>query len=193
MRTGLPSAGAGPRANEPSRTIYGHAWGEARRRLDTLAPQTRSVLLAALTQVETGWEYVRELQRWHDDNRDRAQGDDAFGLILGFMDGDVVDVYREIAAEVAALVPGCPGWNHQADPGTTDGDIDVFYRDFSVFALAVEQAPEAEPVRDLVRTATRGLAGWCRELVATVAEIDCTVLRPALPASDPFDLQRNHA
>jgi hypothetical protein len=82
------------------------------------------------------------------------------------------------------LCPAIQGGRIRRIPGTIDGYICVFDRYFPVFALAVEQAPQAEPVRDLVRAATRGLAGWCRELAAIVAEIDRTVLRLALPASD---------
>lgn len=193
MRTMSPSSAADRRADEPSRTIYGDGWAQARRRVETLAPGTRPVLLAALTHVEAGWEYVRELQRWHDDNRARARDRGALALILEFLDGDVVDVYREIAAEVAALVPGYPGWENQADPGAIDGDGDVFHRYFAVFALAVEQAPEAEPVRELVRSATRGLAGWCTELTVLVTAIDTTVLRPARPDSRSLDLRRSRA
>jgi hypothetical protein len=188
----LPAPDGAQRA-EPQRTIYVRSWGDARRRVEMVAPQTRPALLAALNHVETGWEHVRELQRWYDDNREHAQGDDDYALILSFIDGDVVDVYREIAAEVAALVPGYPGWKNNADPGAIDGDLDVFRRYFRVFALAVEQAPETEPVRELVRRAARGLAGWCTELAILVAAIDSTVLRPALSDCDPFDFRRNHA
>jgi hypothetical protein len=176
----------GARRAEPLRTIYVEWWNDARARVHTVAHQMRPALLAALDHVEAGWEHVRELQRWYDDHRERAQAADDYAMLLNFIDGDLADVFREVAAGVAALVPGYTEWGEDADPGTLDGDIDVFARYLAVFALAVEHTPGAEPFRDLARDCARGLAGWATECAALVAAIDEAVVRhmPASPTND---------
>ena len=171
------------RAAEPARTIYVDWWADARARVEAMEPVIGAPLAAALHHVEAGWEHVRELQRWHDDNRERALGEpDDYAEILNFIDGDLVDVFREIAAGVAGLVPGYASWADEADPGSVDGDLDVFRRYLTVFTLAVEQAPGAEPLRVVSRAVARGLAGWCAELEVLVTAVDA-VLGPG-PLAD---------
>jgi hypothetical protein len=139
----------------------------------------RPLLDATMDHVEAGWRHVRELQRWYDDNRERVHGLlDDHALLLNFIDRDVVDLFRVIAGEVADLVPGYPAYEATADPGSLDGYIDTFRRYFAVFTLAVEQAPGAEPLREVARAAATGLAGWCTELDAFVAAIDAERISP---------------
>jgi hypothetical protein len=169
---------------EPARTIYGDAWANALRRLGSADAKVRPLLLGALRHVEAGWEHVRELQRWYDENAERAiGGHDEYAQILHFMDGDLVDLFRVIADEVAALVPGYPGWREEADVGTLHGDLDVFRRYLTVFLLAIEQAPDAEALRPTARAAGKGLAGWCTEMAVLLAAIDTAFVLPLLKAS----------
>lgn len=172
----LPSADES-RALEPAHTIYVERWRDARRRVVGVAGDApRALLLSALDYVEAGWVHVRELQRWYDENTDRAIGwHDDYAQILHFIDGDVVDVFRTIADGVAQLVPGYPEWEANADPGSVDGDIDVFRRYLTLFLLAVEHAPDAEPMRDIARAAGSGLAGWCTEMAVLVNAIEAGV------------------
>lgn len=173
------SASEGQSTAEPERTIYMDWWADARGRVGRGAPVLRPLLNAALDHVESGWLHIRELQRWHDDNRERAHaGRDDYALLLSFIDGDLVDLFRVIAGEVADLVPGYPEYEATADPGSVDGDIDTFRRYFALFTLAVEQAPDAEPLREIARAAAHGLAGWCTEMDALVAAIDAQCVSP---------------
>lgn len=177
----LPSLWASeePGVGEPERTIHHDWWRDARRRAQLTDPTLRPLLNAALDHVEAGWLHMREVQRWHEENRERAHGrHDDYALVLHFIDGDLVDLFREIAAEVADLVPGYPGYETTADPGSLDGDIDTFRRYFALFTLAVEQAPGAEPLRGIARAAAAGLTGWCTELDAFVAAIDAECINP---------------
>ena len=69
--------------------------------------------------MEAGWAHIRELQRWYDENAERAIGStDDYAQILHFIDGDLVHLYRTIADGVAEVVPGYPEWDATANQGT---------------------------------------------------------------------------
>jgi len=157
---------------EPGHTIYLPEWFHARWRLQRLPSFKRDLFTRALDHVESGWEHVRELQRHADANREHTLANcDTYSDLLDFIDGDLVDIFRVIAAEVSRLVPGYPEWEERASADEVDGDTDVFRRYFTVFALAVEQEPKAEPLREATRAAKTGLAGWCTEMGILVASI----------------------
>ncbi len=125
-----------------------------------------------LDHVEAGWEHVRELERcWEENHEHAATRSDSRADLLHFVHSDLVDIFRVVTAEVALLVPGYPEWAEVADADDVKGDTDVFRRYFAVFALAVEQEPRAEPLREVTSAAARGLAGWCTELDILVASI----------------------
>jgi hypothetical protein len=87
-----------------------------------------------------------------------------------------VDLFREVAGGVAALVPGYAGWASEADPDEVDGDLDTFRRYFTVLRYAAEAMPAPVELRDAVRAAALGLAGWCTELAVLVAAIEDAVI-----------------
>lgn len=163
---------------EPRHTIYGDDWLAARHRVHALPAALRPLFLSVLNHIEAGWFHIRELQLWYDANQERARAQqDNYALLLHFIDGDLVDLFRAIAAETAQLVPGYPDWKGQVDPGTIDGDVETFRRYLAVFAMAVEQEPHSESLREITRAAAEGLAGWCTELMVQVAAIDSAVIR----------------
>ncbi|HEX6038972.1 hypothetical protein [Longimicrobium sp.] len=160
---------------EPLRTLYMAWWRDARERARQLDPGVRSLFVDVLDHVEAGWAYVAPLQAWCEAHRDDPRdGDDAH--LLDFIADDVVDLFREIASGVAALVPGYPGWEAEADPAEVDGDLDTFRRYFTVLRYAVEGLPAPAELRDAVRTAAQGLAGWSTELAVLVTAIEEAVL-----------------
>lgn len=172
-RASLPSLAPAHEARDETRhTIHGVEWADARRRIPDLAPASRALFTTTLDHVEAGWEHVRELQRWWEDNREHTLARSGrLADLLHFVEADLVDTFRGLALGVALLVPGYPGWAGTADADGVEGDLDAFCRYFTVFTLAVEQEPQAEPVREAARAAVQGLAGWCTELGILVAGI----------------------
>lgn len=169
---------------EPRHTIHVAWWMEARRRAIGLDPALRALFTPALDHVEAGWQHVRPLQQWYDAEREHArESSDDYAQLLHFIDGDLVDLFRELAAGVAALVPGYDGWEAEADPGGVEGELDRFQRYFTLFRYAVESVPAPEALRTIARTAAQGLAGWSTELAVLVAAIEETVVSPLYKAA----------
>jgi hypothetical protein len=156
---------------EPSCTIYGPAWYAARERALSAEAGTRRLLVDLLDVVETGWWAVRDLQHWFDGNRARAVQKDAYGHLLAFVAGDLVDVYRDMAGGVADLVPGWEGWEREADPDGVLGDVDTFERYLALLNLAAQAAEAPEPFAVLVASAAQRVAGLGADVSALVAEL----------------------
>jgi|GEM_PF-2989195 len=156
---------------EPSHTIYAADWYAARERVDGASPGTRPLLVSLLDVVEAGWLAVRELQHWYDANSARARQDDAYGHLLAFVDGDVVDLYREVARGVAELVPGWAGWESDADPDDVAGDVITFVRYLAVLNLAVQVAEVPESFAVLVASVEARLHGWGTGAAALITKV----------------------
>lgn len=172
----LPAPDADGARVEPLRTLHMAWWMDARARARRLAPGIRPLFVDVLDHVEAGWAYVAPLQAWYERHQDDARRADDYALLLDFIADDVVDLFRELASGVAALVPGYAGWEAEADPVEVDGDLDTFRRYFTVFRHAVEGLPAPAELRDAVRAAAQGLAGWSTELavlVTAIEERDC--------------------
>jgi hypothetical protein len=181
----LPAGHADERRMEPVRTLHLAWWKDARDRARELDPGMRPLFVDVLEHVEAGWAYVAPLQAWYEAHRDDprdASGDDA--QLMDFIADDVADLYREIASGVAALVPGYADWKAEADPAEVDGDLDTFRRYFTVLRYAVEGMNAPAELRDAVRAAAQGLAGWCTELGVLVTAIEEAVIAP-LHRRDP--------
>jgi hypothetical protein len=163
---------------EPLHTIYLPWWTDARRRAQRLDPPLRAMFTRALDHVEAGWAHVAPLQRWYEAHRDRARDGSDYAHLLNFIDGDLVDLFRELAVGVAALVPGYDGWEADADPGGVDGELDRFERYFAVFRRAAEAIDAPATLGDAVRAAAQGLASWATELAVLVRAIDEAIIVP---------------
>lgn len=169
--------GAPMEVAEPLHTIHGAAWRDARDRTRLLGPPLQAMCTALLDHVEAGWAHVRRLQRWYEDHREDAlERSDDYAHLLRFIDGDLIDLFREVAAGVAALVPGYPDWEAEADPEGVEGELDRFVRYFTVFRHAVETIGAPADLRDDVRAAAQTLGGWHTELAALLAASRETVL-----------------
>lgn len=184
--TVLPTLpGNGADAGEPLHTIYVGSWSDARERANQLDPPLRAMFIGVLDQVEAGWTHVRALQRWYEDHREQAlERSDDYAHLLLFIDGDLVDLFRELAAGVAALVPGYAEWEAEADPEGVEGELDRFIRYFVVFRHAAEAIDAPGEFRNTVHSAAQGLAGWPTELAVLIAAIDEAVVVP------PYDSRR---
>lgn len=168
----LPEAETHPADTEPRHTIHVEGWRDARQRIARLDPPLQALLGPLLDHVEAGWAHVRPLQVWYEAEREHARtASDDYAHLLNFIDGDLVDLFRELAAGVAALVPGYDGWEAEADPGGVEGELDRFVRYFTVFRYAVEAADAPEGLRAEVRAAVQGLAGWSMELAVLLTAI----------------------
>jgi hypothetical protein len=155
---------------EPLYTIYRTGWYAARERAHAAGEQRR-MLVGLLDAVEAGWLAVRDLQHWFDSNGERARQKDAYGHLLAFISGDLVDVYRELAAGVADLVPGWDGWEWEADPDGVFGDVDTFERYMALLNLAAQSAEAPEPFTALVASVAERVAGLGSGVSAIVAEL----------------------
>lgn len=181
----LPDAETPPSDDEPRHTIYVDGWRDARQRIARLDPPLKALLEPLLDHVEAGWAHVRPLQRWYEAEQEHARAaSDDHALLLDFIDGDVVDLFRELAAAVAALVPGYAGWEAEADPGGVEGELDRFIRYFTVLRYAVEGMNAPAELRDAVRAAAQGLAGWSTELAVLITAIEESMIAP-LHGRDP--------
>ena len=149
---------------EPFNTIYGAKWHAARQRAHARTGIAGRQLVRLLDLVETGWQALRDLQHWYEGNVTRADVGDAYGHLLGFVDGDLVDVFREAAGGAAALVPGWPGWAAEADPDGLIGDVDTFVRYLALLHLAVQAAPVPEQFAALVTSVAERFTGWGYEV-----------------------------
>lgn len=173
----LPAPDAHVERVEPVRTLHMPWWTDARERARRLDPGVRSLFVDVLDQVEAGWACVAPLQAWYEAHHEEPRSgssDDVY--LLDFIADDVVDLFREIASGVAALVPGYASWEAEADPAEVDGDLDTFRRYFMVLQYAVEGMPAPAALRDAVRAAAQGLAGWSTELAVLVSAIEEGVL-----------------
>lgn len=167
----IPPLGDLADGSEPLYTIYRAGWYAARERAQAAEGEQRQMLVRLLDAVETGWLAVRDLQHWYDANYKRARLTDGYGHLLGFISGDLVDVYREVAGGVADLVPGWDGWEREADPDGVLGDVDTFARYMAVLNLAAQSVAAPEPFAAMVASVSERVSGLQREVSAIVTEL----------------------
>jgi hypothetical protein len=140
-----------------------------------------------LAHIESGWfAGVRDLQLIFERSRGEVNPEGGPAAdVLGFIDADVVDLYRAVAADAADLVPGRPDWPEEADPGNLDGDATQFVRYLSVLRSAA-QSPKLQPsgIGAAIERACSALAGWHSELSELLRAIDEEVIRPILPPDE---------
>jgi hypothetical protein len=159
---------------EPSATIYGPAWLEARERVVWIEDEdARALLASAMDQVESGWDAVRAVQRWAERHPEPDRPDDEFGALLTFAESELQEVFRSMAFNLAALVTGWPGLTLPPD-----NDIDAHRTEFGRYATVLVLATGAAvSVPDGFRTAVRQVARllpggeWFRRLTETFAGI----------------------
>lgn len=159
---------------EPSATIYGPAWLEARERVVWVEDEdARALLASAMDQLESGWDAVRTVQRWAESHPERDRPDDEYGALLTFAESELQEVFRSMASDLAALVTGWPG---QGLP--PDNDIDAHRTEFGRYATVLVLATGAavdvpDGFRAAVRQVARLLPGgeWFRRLTETFAGI----------------------
>lgn len=158
---------------EPLYTIYVKGWYAARERARAAEGPQRRLLLDLLDVVESGWLAVRDLQHWFEveSNHARAREKDAYGHLLTFVAGDLVDVYRDLGGGVADLVPGWDGWEREADPDGVLGDVDTFERYLTLLNLAARGAEVPERFATLVASVAERLSGLGAGVTALVAAL----------------------
>jgi phytoene dehydrogenase-like protein len=175
----LPSTSPAASEDEPHTTLYLPWWADAWERARAAGPDDRHLFAAILDRMQAGWEYVRPLERWYEEHADAARsGPDSYWLVLEFIHGDIVDTFREIAADVTRLVPGYDGWEREASPDDVEGEVEAFQRFLTVFGLAAESPSMPDGLRELARSATAGLAGWATEMSVLAKAIHGQVLSP---------------
>lgn len=167
-------------ATEPGVTIHSQTWREARDRLATLDAGTRPVFLALLDHVEAGWRAFRPLQEWLQNRDDTLAELGDYAHLLGFVEGELSDVFMLIGSGVADLVPGWPGWEAKADPTDVAGCADSFEWNLAVFRLACAGADVPEPFRRLALSVARVLetGEWSEQLSALLGPVGELVPNP---------------
>lgn len=159
---------------EPSATIYGPAWLDARDRMVWIEDEdARALLASAMDLVESGWDAVRGLQRWAEQHREPDRPDDEYGALLTFAESELQEVFRSMAFNLADLVTDWPGISLPPD-----NDIDAHRSEFGRYATVLVLATGAavdvpDGFRALVRQVARLLPGgeWFRRLTETFAAI----------------------
>ena len=155
----LPLQDPRPGPSEPQHSIYvGEGWENARRRLDSLPAARRAAFGPLLDSVESAWPDVRELQLWYEENPEHSHRGDDYADLLSFIDADLVDIFRDIAAGIADLVPGAH--EPDTDPDEVEGDLESFRRYFNLFRLAARAAAVPEPFTDVLGGMEGRLAAW---------------------------------
>jgi hypothetical protein len=159
---------------EPSATIYGPAWVDARERVVWVEDEdARALLASAMDQVESGWDAVRAVQRWAERHRERDRPDDEYGALLTFAESELQEVFRSMASDLAEMVTGWPG--RDLPPSN---DVDAHRTEFGRYATVLVLATGAavdvpDGFRAAVRQVARLLPGgeWFRRLTETFAGI----------------------
>lgn len=165
---------------EPHHTIYRPGWQEAQTRIGQIEPRGQELFRSLLDHIESGWiNFIRQLQLFYEDNRDRQAMDQGMADVLAFIDGDIVDLYRVIASDAADLVPGWEGWAAAADPGGIDGYVSCFVRYLGVFRLTVPSLPyKVEGLEEFCPD----MREWGDELCRLLKRVDDEVIRRAEPS-----------
>lgn len=168
--THLPSP---PGRDEPRASLHSIKWRAARLRVGAL-DVTRPLFAAMLDHVENGWEVLRPLQHWCEENEPLARdGQDDYAHLLSFMNGELADVFLLIGAGVADLVPGWENWIEEADPMDLDGWTETFGRYLVVFRMACAGADVPASFRAMALDAAAVLerGRWSQRMAALLAEV----------------------
>ena len=162
---------------EPLHTIHQGKWCAGRERLEGLAGPERLALSDLLDHVEGAWPHLRDLQLLYETDRARARETDFYGQLLNFIDGDLVDVFRSVAIDTAALVPGWTGWREAIESlDDLDGDATLFARYADVLIMAVHHPDVPLHLRAAADRFGPVMLGWYAQfttlLAAARAELD---------------------
>lgn len=124
---------------EPSVTIVDSAWAEARAGLARVTDDdARTLLASAMDQVESGWEAMRGLQRIAEQHPRRERGPDGFGSLLTFAEAEVLEVFRELASDLAEWVRKWPG-----DDLSPHNDVEARLSEFGRYVTVLVRATAA--------------------------------------------------
>lgn len=178
------------RSSEPRHTIYVDRWREALARLRRLEGEPKRLFTELLAHVDAGWLYVRQLQLACERLGAGEGQSTAVRDVLAFIDGDVVDTFREIAFDAADLVPGWDGWGRAADPGDMDGDASLLARYLGVLRLAAVSEELPEQLREVSTNVSTALYGWEAKFTRLLRAIDETVILPSLSDEEPTPERR---
>ncbi len=170
---------------EPRYTIYGDRWREALARMRRLEGEPRHLFTQLLAHVDAGWKQVRQLQLMCERYGTESPRSGPVHDVLAFIDGDVVDTFRELAFDAADLVPGWDGWEQAADPGNMDGDASLLARYLGVLRLAAASEELPAQLRNVSTLVSTALQGWEFEFTRLLRAIDEAVILPSLSDAEP--------
>jgi hypothetical protein len=173
-----------PQTDEPEHTIYVDRWRAALARLRALDGEQKRLFTDLLAHVDAGWEQVRQLQLALERHTPSSAENATMREILAFIDGDIVDTFREMAFDAAALVPGWKGWADAADLGDMDGDASLFMRYLNVLRLAATSVEFPARMTEVITRVWTGLEGWDTEFARLLRAIDKTIILPSLAGQD---------
>lgn len=158
------------RDGEPAATIFTSAWTDAVQRVERLPDCQQRGFSMLLQLVEAGWEHLRPAQHY----AERHPPDPAapWGVLVQFLDSEVIDLYRGLAFSVTDYVPGATEWDDDADPTALDADAGLFARYLEVLHMAAARPDVPEHFRELVCNCRVGLARFVEHFTSNIAAIE---------------------
>jgi hypothetical protein len=158
------------RDGEPAATIFTSAWTDAVQRVERLPDCQQRGFSMLLRLVEAGWDHLRPAQHY----AERHSPDPAtpWGVLVQFLDSEVIDLYRGLAFSVTDYVPGATGWDDDADPTALDADAGLFGRYLEVLYMAADRPDVPEEFRELVCNCRLGLARFAEDFMSHIAAIE---------------------
>lgn len=155
---------------EPLHTIHQGDWRAGRERLAGLAGPEHRALSALLDHVEEAWRHLRDLQLLYETGQARARETDFYAQLLNFIDSDLVDVFRSVALDTAALVPGWAGWREAIERlDDLDADATLFARYADVLIMAVHHPDVPLHLRAAAGRFGPVMLGWYTQFTALLA------------------------
>lgn len=150
------------------------AWSEPRARLlESDAPVEYRSLIRVL---DLGAEHLGRLQAHYD----RATAEAASEApLLEFIDEDLSDLFRCIAAGAANLLPG-EFQLEMADPPEVEADVKLLLRYFEVAVLAAEHPSVSDQLRSTFRETAIAMGFWGEQMIDSVRRIANAHLTSAL-------------
>jgi hypothetical protein len=175
-----------PTQREPLHTIYQAEWCRARAWLERGGGPMRRVLAELMNHVEAAWRQLRPMQVLYEADPGRARQTDFHGQLLNFIDGDLVDVFRSVAFDTAALVPGWDGWSEAIETlDDLDGDATLFARYADVLIMAVHHPDVPMHLRAAAGRFGPVMLGWYAQFAALLAAARAELGNPPAGALTP--------
>ncbi len=147
------------------KSMFPTAWSEPRARLleSDVAAEYRSLVRL----LDIGAEHLGRLQLHYERATPQAPSD---APLLEFIDEDLSDLFRCVAAGAANLLPG-DFQVEKADPPEVEADVKLLLRYLEVAVLAAEHPSISDQLRNTFRETETSLGSWGEQTIDVVRAI----------------------